>query len=795
LDKVKLFEVKIHALPGRKKRELEDTLRAFASSFDISADETNSKIPARGRQLPHISLDSAIGSVPKHTSSSSTSNSRPIDSADASMSISGPTSSSTFNHVTLEGKTGPQSRIGKEQKIQSFLHNIPEGIFPKHSPVMTERQKKKIVVRRLEQLFTGETGSIDGEHNQPLQQQVSRSAASADRTAYYRPAPMEGIREAQMLPADIEVVGVSRGKLPRESSNDTQTLRLSDSIDDTSHPTSPEQRPTRPLDLDPNRVQIPSDNMEYIRHLGLSTPKLVPENSGDAGSDAEGWIYLNLLINMAQLHIINVTPDFVRSAVADVSEKLQLSRDGKKIRWRGDTECTRLGSDSGASSAQNRSPQGSDSLDEAGKKRRKANVGRFASVPIDVLDPVASVGVSGPSDSFHYKPLFHHRSSPSWGLVLSDESDSPPGYSLGNESGRIPRPHIWTGRSRSGSPCRRRRDDGPIVFYSGAQFFTDLSGDRGHAATPLYVTSVGKDGDSNRTKDALGSDQRNIARPFLRTPSGSSLPFRPFKDYSKGPQSLQAGANRSHTPELLTGNPKDLDFSMSWSKDDSGPSPSLQVFNASGLGGTQPADHFAVRVETRRTKLPAHKVVKPARFSGQSLCSRRFGHIISKSSLDSFRDPELNNTAESITSGLTDLASFSSPPPQVPISAKELLVKTEFISAHFVRLQPSELPEPSAYYNATSSSEDESNFGGSSFSGISHLRHDKSYLQRSLTSPSDRDVQFTGTVGLARKAQRLNNIGDDDMSEESDGSIDMLSQAREIDSETVADGEQEFKWK
>ena len=138
LDKDKLFEVKIHALPGRKRRELEDTLRAFASSFDISTDESNSKISARGRQLPHISLDSAIGSAPKHTLSSSTSNPRPIDSAYASISISGPTSASTLNHVALEGKTGPQSRIGKEQKIQSFLHHIPEGIFPKHPPVILE---------------------------------------------------------------------------------------------------------------------------------------------------------------------------------------------------------------------------------------------------------------------------------------------------------------------------------------------------------------------------------------------------------------------------------------------------------------------------------------------------------------------------------------------------------------------------------------------------------------------------------------------------------------------------------
>ena len=47
-----------------------------------------------------------------------------------------------------------------EQKVESYLRDIPEGLFPRHM-LMTDEEKEKIVVRRLEQLFTGK---ISGRH-------------------------------------------------------------------------------------------------------------------------------------------------------------------------------------------------------------------------------------------------------------------------------------------------------------------------------------------------------------------------------------------------------------------------------------------------------------------------------------------------------------------------------------------------------------------------------------------------------------------------------------------------------
>lgn len=782
LEKDRLFEVKIHSLPTRKRRELEDVLQEFASTIDSSTDEGGARSSPNGI-LPYPSLTPAISSLPKNPSSSSTSNSRPIDSAYASMSHSGPTSATTLNR-TLEGKLGSQQPIGKDQKIQSFLHNIPEGSLPKRSPVMTERQKKKIVVQRLEQLFTGYKGANIGIRSQPLQQQeVSKSAAKADQPADHDSMAMEGIREAQILPYTMDIDCGRPAKLADDSSHKTQISR-SGSSDECSPNLSPEQRPTRPLDLDPDRAQIPSENVEYIRHLGLSTPQLGNEESADAAG-AEDWIYLNLLINMAQLHIINVTPDFVRAAVSDVSEKFQLSRDGTKVRWRGGSLGTQLNSDSGASSAQNCS-RDIDDLDESRRKRRKLAVGKLKSVPLNANQ--VPKGVPGSSNLFHYKPLFYHRSSSSGELMSSDESDSMFGDEAPNASGtgRISGPSkLLSERSRSGSKGRTRHDEGPIIFYSGAKFCIDLSGDREGIMTPLHVTSVGKDGYSNHTQTALGCELERNAPPLFRSTSGSLLPFRPFKDYSKWPEFLQTEESRPKTPELLSDDAEnDIEFCLEGSPTTSGPPTPLQDFEASGVGGTQPADHFAIRVQTRLTNAAASHLFKMSKFSRPRPTFRKFRHNISESSLKPFHNPD--TPEEVIAARFDSLLSLSSTAPQKPIAREHLQVNTEIISVHFSRLEPSELPPPAGYYATTSSSEDGYDSNTSS-TGISYFRRDRAFLPKSFALYSD-----MGNVVDEKYEDFSDEMEEDDEEEEGD-SIDMLAHAREFDPSGVAAKEEEFE--
>lgn len=64
-------------------------------------------------------------------------------------------------------------------------------------------------------------------------------------------------------------------------------------------------------------------NEAYLGHL--------LENDDLSG----GWMFLNLVCTMAQIHRFNVTLPFVRAAVSSLSHNLEISADGSKIRWNG----------------------------------------------------------------------------------------------------------------------------------------------------------------------------------------------------------------------------------------------------------------------------------------------------------------------------------------------------------------------------------------------------------------------------------------------------------------------------
>ncbi|KAH9215021.1 frequency clock protein [Leptodontidium sp. 2 PMI_412] len=785
LQEDKLFELKIHAtLSARKRKELEDVLGSFALSIDVPSEKTTTKSQDSEITNSYSALDHTKKSAAKHSSPSNTSTSRIPDSAYASMSNSGPTSLFTpTNRHGIEGRKPSQPAVKTDQNIHSFLHNIPEGLLPKHSPVITERQKKKLVVQRLEELFTGRKGLIVGAHSQPLQQQeVSASAAKADEAANNGVSPIEGHREAHMLPNITDVdsskpkdfAGPSGNKIPADAYG-------SDASDEPSPSDStPSQRPTRPLDLDPDRAQIPSENVDYIRHLGLSTPKFNSETSSDssAAADADGWIYLNLLVSMAQLHIINVTPDFVREALSAVSERFQVSQDGKKVRWRGGTQGTRMSSDDGTSTAANQTPDNSDNLDEHNRKRRKVDARKFAPVPVDAPD--AETNHNKPIQSFHYKPLFHHAES-SGGFISSDESESLFDYNARKGDG--PRsasadPRIW----RSGldqKSAKEKQDAGLLVYYSGAKFCTDLSGDRDRASTALQVSAADEDDCSNGQQGALGDTSQKDAPPFERTPSGSMLPFRPFKDYSKGASILGLGVPRPTTPDLLSGQTGE-DFLFVASASSTAPPNHRQAFDSTGLGGTRPADHFIMNVETRRTIRDGYQPNSFSRFSPSDSMQKEFLHTIPRSSLDSFFEPALQ----------TKVASAAKPAKTSVLES--LPVRTEILSSQLRHLEPSELPPPLGYHTACSSSDEDSDSSDCSSQSL-RLQHKKSYPQLSYASSRLFEhppwAQRYPDGGLS-DGDESDDCDDDD---DGEGSIDMLAEARGLDPETVAAKEKEFE--
>lgn len=692
LRKDKLFEIKIHGLPKRKRRELETTLRDFTASLQDSSDTTSSQ-RQKQRDANRDNMYSVSGGMSKHASSSSGSNARPVDSAYASMST-GPHSSG----LSL-GRPPMSSRVrSSEQKVQNYLREIPEGLYPRHM-AMTERGKKKLVVRRLEQLFTGKLGRRGVNRN--------RCASPAAGNGFLAPVLNEGLpstrpfvhqppalttcepsREARILP--LEQQSGSSTKKPRSRDNGSTTNSHGDQTESggngntsgfgtSTSPTNglspPEQRPTRVKDLDPDRDQNPSENMEYIRHLGLIPPELLadtPHTASDVHPDAEGWVYLNLLCSLAQLHMINVTPSFVRFAVSEMSTKFQLSPDGRKIRWRGGREGTRFSSESSGDASQ-KSPDTDDttcSNSQEPRKRQKTGKstgdgcqsGESCSKNMYKFGPQ----FSGSSESFHYKPLLVKQESPNGQTSVDDTLSS---YGPVEDSNLDDL--RWEPSGSGTSNRRKRRHDGAIIYYSGAPFYTDLSGDCGDVSPVTYMQSRGQGMDELSSK---------FVRPLpRRSGSGSSLCYRPLND---GPvpsvgSRLEADddvAQRINDSNNVT---DDVDIDLSWS----GEQQYMEVrpLEPCGLGGVLPDDHFMVVVSTKR----------PCRDAVPST---------DRASTNTMMDCIVNRVADTSTTS-------SFPATRMSTKNSSNAVGIEYVSGRIKRLTPVPLPPPAIFFPPYGSSE------------------------------------------------------------------------------------------
>jgi hypothetical protein len=567
LQDEKLFEVRFHGLPDHKKRELEETLRKFAADID---------------QDPHVDpiMHSYAPPLDTSLSKSVSSTSRFAESGYVSMSnavsATGP-NPYTLNPGQSSGQDSERQAISrsqynrKQQNIQSYLHDIPAGLLPRQNVTMSEKAKKKMVVRRLEQIFAGKQ-SVPGNHSQPMQQEeVAQSAAMADRRAREATGLIhrkEGHREARIMPVQSEDEDIN-SLVPRES---LQMLRpaLQVSEQDFAGSGSPDQRPTRPLDLDPYRAQVPMDNMDYIRHLGFTPPDMM---SREEPQDGHGWIYLNLLINMAQLHTFNVTPDFVKDAVTEYSSKFELSHDGRKVRWKGGDDITR-NSDSSSEQLSGMSPYdivASSSSKSPSKWAKTGNSGGSTET-LESQRRAARAAKERDQNKLAYTPIFFHKDD-------SDEYDRSE-QSSGNSPFMPTRRGDSSGFGSSAirsSSSRKRRDDGPMIFYNRAKFCTDLTGDRRGPAV------------GNASYKAVGG--RPLGAPTSSEPSANSLSeTRGPLDYNR----MDFDPNESHG---LTSSESDLRFSPPALRNDtSDDSLEMMDFEASGLGGVQPDDHFAIRV-------------------------------------------------------------------------------------------------------------------------------------------------------------------------------------------------------
>lgn len=731
LKNEKLFEIRVHGLEPDKKRELEEILRNFAGGLSTKS----------GPEFPTNGYEGILPSLKTHRTASSQASMHNTDSAYASMSASGQGSSapsggdSKHKHIVQAAKS-------RQQNIHSFLHHIPEGLLPQHNPeAMTERAKKKLVVRRLEQIFAG-TDALAGPHHQALQQQdVSHMAAHADRStmeANGQQTGMEGLRESNIMDQETEdPLDIGKKKRAAPTRSDAVNRQGSDKIaqhdfaGDSPRASSEEQRPTRPLDLDPDRAQVPADNLRYIRHLGFS-----PQDPDRSPQDDHGWVYLNLLVNMAQLHTLHVTPEFVRKAVTDNSDHFEVSEDGRKVRWRGGSRITKTSSYGGDSSRERTDEDDAQSP----RKKQKLSNGMQSGRLVPGSQRKQGSSVRKPHQELGrlmYTPLFSHRSASEDSDASSsemEEEDSPyNAHQVGGDSSAMTSSGV---RTTSTKKKMKKHDNGPIIFYNNARFCTDLSGDsrpNGNSDAPNYKTSsldpVGRT-PLRETPDQL-FEKRGPLEEAKMLPEPMDLADNPI------PDSLELAFPRQSPPQRADNMqvPSDIDLEVT------------------GMGGVFPADNFAITVESR------HAVVDQAEAP----------------------TVPLQNTTKNLPDRFSKILQGENPQRKVRAAVAQQYLNVQRIERPPSALPPALcfMPNEDSVSDAESSRDDDMSISPASPGALPPS-----------TAPQTMHMPYVASDDEDEE------MGDDEDEAESiadsDGSLDLLATAREADPEAVLRKERQY---
>jgi hypothetical protein len=305
---------------------------------------------------------------------------------------------------------------------------------------------------------------------------------------------------------------------------------------------------------------------------------------------------LNLLYGLAQLHLINVTPDFVRSAVSEISTRFQLSPDGHKIRWRGGFKVTKFSSYSSSYNSQE-SPS-VDDINGPEKKRKRQKTSPFISN--ESLSGASNNGMPAFDqqlcervESFRYKPMLAQQDSSSAHTSrgasvccsITEDDDNPGESGLGlNYSG--------------GSAGKWQRHEGAITYYSDAPFCIDLSGDPADISPTTRTPSSGQNRKDYRQPSGF-------ARSHRRTTSDSFVSYRPSTNRCQDlHQQASAMSEDNNEVQGLVNDYSEqssgIEIDLIWNDDQQ--YVRQQLLEPCGLGGVRPDDHFMVVVDTKRPK-------------------------------------------------------------------------------------------------------------------------------------------------------------------------------------------------
>ncbi|KAI9798562.1 MAG: hypothetical protein M1833_004699 [Piccolia ochrophora] len=774
----RVCEITVHGLAVEKKRELEDFIQRLTSD---PGNEPVSQGPSRAPQTRSIQTDNPRRLSVPHK--------RPADSAYASNSVSGLT-------AAIDGKEKRSPSDSNDEQVESYLHDIPPGLFPRGAMMMTEEAKQYLVVDRLQHLFIGRA-SRGEEHSHPLQQQeVSDSAAQADRSAREATGQIvgvEGARESRIVPAntdtaarlfDLNLFNTSQSKHGLNDGQPPVNFASAECLQDR-HP-SPDQRPARPLDLDPDRAQNADEALDYLRHLGLPSPA---ETIAPGKAQNVEWFYLNLLMNLAQLHTINVTPDFVREAIKKVGQKFELSKDGRKVRWNGGSEKTRPSSEGLADPDDVVWAHEYHAFDklETNHPSRKIGAGHNANWSLRHRDDSSNAALSATSrgiigavycerkmsnvsfgrniagDKFQYKPVLlpkayandgfsnfshHHSSSPtatSPGKLTKLDATS---WSCARDS---------TLTTSLPSQCRQAKD-GPIIFYRHAEFFTDLSGDQlKYSRLPSSAFSY-----QRLTTTELGQPPSALmARPVnWQHHRRAALRYYDCRDSLDDPDLASSDVCMTldcQFPSVLHGHP------VSRAAEDF----SSIDFDVSGIGGVCPSDNFSFKVQKAFPRYP------DTRLSLEQL------PLVDTETKDDTQELPFHRESNrsDLQKGKSVLGAVG---PQRSVRPIE---RSKVVSAVRVDLTPTPLPPPSCLLPLCIDCDEDGEFcgGGIEIGSIENTVGQNVHRHKCM--------QF----GAREVAGSVASHAASYTESESDVSMDLLASAKQSDPDAIAEQEREFE--
>ncbi|EPS44707.1 hypothetical protein H072_1306 [Dactylellina haptotyla CBS 200.50] len=649
LNEEKLFEVRCYGLPPSRKQELQELLQKFAGGLEGNGGVYETK------RSDAISNANAASS----TNPSSSSLLQNTDSAYATET----------RMTSLDGGSVDVSKVrpplpGQIPGRPRTLSTTGPNLEPRPIQFANERIRMKLVVRRLEQLFTGSDALQSEMEKSTLQQQLA-VAAAAEKQVF----SIDEMAESGDEDDKREAALMSHQQDDDLSKGQSQDQRPG--IDAT------HQRPTRPIDLDPNRAQVAADNVEYLEQMSHSSSH--KHYRPVAPGETTGWVYLNLINNMAQIHTLNVSLSFIKKSIRSMSDKLELSPDGNKVRWRGGLTGTRLSSDGDTSSGVENSSTGDSSPGEGKLKsmvspqdvkpsaRATSNKGgKSRSSPHSSPVGTPANGVYNTADNFRYRPLIFHTlgTQKSSSAESSDQGSSDSGSEPDTNNSGGPPPIVESGSNIGiGDISKFAPLDGPVIYFGGSPFCTDLS-----------AQVVFRDGGHSLPRNGEASSYTRLVDEPIGPPSPieeehEEIETRPLSKFDWSSQDDEMRLDETsdeRLPELT---------SIMATASDILPSamPPPYSFEASGLAGIRPEDNFVAYVKTVQKPVRSRKfrVKKP----------QKIYHSIPMEALNAFTE----NSSE---------------------SSDEIRFENDILDVIQIRLQPSKLPDPALVFSLSEGSSD-----------------------------------------------------------------------------------------